>query len=437
MPPADAKEIAHGKGVTGTDGILDITFKAEPDKSIDPASEPIFDFLVTADITDANGETRSASYSVSVAYTAMRADLSGEDWLVAAKPLVIKTHTSTHDGEPLAAEGTLRIHKLKQPKICVRPDPFDNNGPGPFGADYARDADPLEAGAPPSSPDPDKWPLGEVVADKAIKTDKEGKAETTFTLPAGLYRAVFETKDANGRDVQAMLGMQVLAPSEPNFAAPIPFMVRTPSATVQPGEIFTLVWGSGYAESRACVEWYKDATLLKREWSTPGRTQQAFTWKIDESLRGGLSVRVFQSTMNTLAAESITIDVPWKNKELTLTWEHLTSKLLPGAKETWTAVITGPDGAPAPAEMVATLYDASLDAFAPHDFNGFFGLLRQNDGPYFRDEFSCGQDHMRNYVNWTSPDGFYLQQPYRDFIPEVRIFGYARGGGFGGAMPRM
>jgi len=34
------------------------------------------------------------------------------------------------------------------------------------------------------------------------------------------------------------------------------------------------------------------------------------------------------------------VAAPWLNKELELKWEHFVSKLQPGQKETWTAVVT-------------------------------------------------------------------------------------------------
>ncbi len=312
MPPSDAAEIAHGQGVTATDGSFPITFLAAPDKSIDPTSEPIFDYQVSVDITDGTGETRSAQYSVSVAYTAMTANLSSEDWLVAGEKLTVKVRTTTHDGEGLPAEGILRIHKLKEPKVCPRPSPFndDNGGPRPL----AEDADPLGTTAPPPSSNPDKWELGEVVADAKVKTAGEGETkgngEAIFSLPAGLYRAVFETKDANGRDIQAMLGFHVVAPAATDFAPPIPFFTGSPENSLQPGDTFTLVWGSGYESARACIEWFKDGKLLKREWSQPGRTQQSFTWTITEDLRGGFSARVTQMSMNVLESEMVGISVP-------------------------------------------------------------------------------------------------------------------------------
>ena len=68
--------------------------------------------------------------------------------------------------------------------------------------------------------------------------------------------------------------------------------------------------------------------------------------------------------------------MPWTNKNLTVKWEHFVSKLAPAEKETWTAVITGPDAKRAAAEMVATLYDASLDAYLRHDWPQHFGVFR-------------------------------------------------------------
>lgn len=59
--------------------------------------------------------------------------------------------------------------------------------------------------------------------------------------------------------------------------------------------------------------------------------------------------------------------------ERTLKWEWKTFRdhLHPGDKETWTLQITRPDGTPAPAQLMATLYDASLDALKPHYWSLF------------------------------------------------------------------
>src|SRR5206468_134946 len=83
-------------------------------------------------------------------------------------------------------------------------------------------------------------------------------------------------------------------------------------------------------------------------------------------------------------------------------WEHFVSKLRPGQHETWTAVVTGPDATRTSAEMVATLYDASLDAFAPLDWPRI-GEFRTNQD-WRRPRFPVGQLWLQTtHGSWTIP----------------------------------
>ena len=70
--------------------------------------------------------------------------------------------------------------------------------------------------------------------------------------------------------------------------------------------------------------------------------------------------------------------MPWSNKDLNVKWTRLNSKLRPGQKETWTATVTGQNAEKAVAEMVATLYDASLETFAKHYWTQKFSIFRND-----------------------------------------------------------
>ena len=56
-----SQEITHGTAETQADGSFKIQFIAKPDLSVAEKDEPIFQFEVSADVTDTNGETRSAA----------------------------------------------------------------------------------------------------------------------------------------------------------------------------------------------------------------------------------------------------------------------------------------------------------------------------------------------------------------------------------------
>ncbi len=58
----------------------------------------------------------------------------------------------------------------------------------------------------------------------------------------------------------------------------------------------------------------------------------------------------------------LTVQRPAPDKRLLLKWNTFRSQLTPGQEETWTLSVTRPDGQPAEANVMARLYDASLDA---------------------------------------------------------------------------
>ncbi len=56
---------------------------------------------------------------------------------------------------------------------------------------------------------------------------------------------------------------------------------------------------------------------------------------------------------------------PLPEKKLSLKWTTFRNRLTPGQKETWTLSVTDSQGKPAQANLMATLYDKSLDAVKP------------------------------------------------------------------------
>ena len=83
-------------------------------------------------ITDTAGETRSSSSSVTLGYAAMEARLSVASWLTVAEPVRVTVATSTLNGQPLGAAGTLEVFRLKGPSRPVSA-PFDASSAARYG----------------------------------------------------------------------------------------------------------------------------------------------------------------------------------------------------------------------------------------------------------------------------------------------------------------
>ncbi len=398
-PPVqgERQEIAHGTTTTSDQGTFEISFVAKPDLSVPADSEPTFRFTIHADVTDSAGETRSSQKTINLGYTALAAEMTAEQWLTTEKPVEIKVRTTTLDGDGQAAEGTVRIHALKQPEQIKRPSL--GGRPMHYGA---RGIEPAE----PDESDPNAWEVGEVVAESEFQTDGAGNQTLSFQLPVGVFRAVLKTRDRFGQEVTALLPLEVIDPQAPKLTVKVPHRVRSEKQSLQPGETFRAVWGSGYEMARALVEIEHRGRIIKSFWTPADRTQVVVEQEVTEAMRGGFTLHTTMVRENRAYQHSEFVDVPWTTKELAIKWERFTSKLEPAQRETWTAVITGPDAERAAAEMVATLYDASLDAFQPHAWAGGFGVFRRDHSMLSRN-FENQLKHLSTFKHawaWDSRD---------------------------------
>lgn len=364
------QEIAHGITTTGPDGSYEIEFTPDPAPDADLEGEPVFSFALRADVTDGAGETRSAERFVRVGYTAVRATVSADEWQTPAKPVEFTILATSLDDEPRDVSGTLRVVRLEEPEHVHRP-PL-SSFTWRFAAPRSRDAEDLS--------DPENWADGEVVAELPFTTEK-GVAKLTATPGTGIFRVIVEVPDLSARPATARALVRVVDPTADKLSVPVPSQLVAEGWRFEPGTTFTALWGSGYDSARAYVEFLRDREVIKSFWTDPDVTQQRLELPIEETMRGGIGLRTTFVRENRATLETRVIEVPWTNKELKIRWERFTSKLEPGAKETWTAVIEGPDAEATAAEMVATLYDASLDEFLPHGWMDKFPVFRREFNP--------------------------------------------------------
>lgn len=428
-----SQNIAHGVLRTGADGAFTLKFKAAPDLSVPEKTEPIFSFRVYADVTDSTGETRSQSQAVQVGYTALKAAISATEWQVPDQPVEWSLSTTTLDGEPQSVEGSLKVYALKQPGTVLR------------AALQARDYDyrwwRLQAGGSSEpKPDPanaDSWELGEVVAGQPFKTDALGSAKLVMPLQAGVYRAMLGTKDRFGKTVMARRTLQVLDVKAAKYPVRLANHFVSQKTTVEPGENFRAIWGTGYDAGRAFVELEQNGKLIRSWWTAADRTQEVIEQAITEEMRGGFSLRVTYIRENRAYLNEQVIDVPWSSKKLAVKWDHFVSKLGPAQKQTWTAVVTGADARPCVAEMVAGLYDASLDQYQPHHWiQAFSGFRHEYDQVN-----SAFENNLTGFTRFQPANGWRIDQKsvewrYRSFPAELMVHVW-RGRYGGGAFREM
>ncbi len=378
-----SEEVGRGETVTGVDGSVAVRFVAVPGEMERDGGDAWFRYEVTADVTDGAGETRSAEVSVRVGERAMQAGLEMGAWQTGGEPVAVRVTTRSLDGEPLAAKGEVEVFRLVMPERVVRPRLSGESGEEESGMEG--------------------WARGERVVRRDAVTDGRGETTVRVKLGPGAYRVVYGGNDRFGKEVRAEADVVVVDPGAERFGVRVPYWRGAPSWELQPGEELRALWGSGYDRVRALVEIEHRGEVVERFWTDPARSQQGIRYRITEAHRGGLNVRISQVRERRMVSEVIPVRVPWRNKELVVKWEHLTSKLMPGATDTWSLTIGGAGAERAAVEMAAVLYDASLDSMKEHRWvEAFDGFRREPEaGPM---GMRHGFEEMETLVDDWSPE---------------------------------
>jgi len=93
------------------------------------------------------------------------------------------------------------------------------------------------------------------------------------------------------------------------------------------------------------------------------------TFKYKEEYGDGITYTIAWVKNGELYTHTDNIKRPLPSKKLKMQWTTFRDRLTPGQKEQWTLSIKNTDGTPAKSQLMAVLYDKSLDAIIKHDWS--------------------------------------------------------------------
>lgn len=359
-------EITQGETTTDADGKFEILFKAAPDRTLTREQRPAFDFIVYANVIDITGETHSAEKTVKLAYIGLVTGIKAPDSWNREQTLKIELTAQNLDGKDQPVEGAVTIHRLQGPdrpligRLWDTPDlpviPREK-----FKADF------------PFMPyqeenQPHNWPKAEQVWSGSVSTGADQSLNLDVSAwPAGHYWIRFSTKTPGGEELVSEQKITVLADNGTTLPPDLLFAPVDLKEAYQPGEELQLNLGRPAVPLHLYYEITRNQANLSQRWINVS-SENAIRYRLTEEDRGGLQIFTLVQWQNRVFTDSRFIQVPWNNKELTITYETFRDKLLPGQEEEWRLRISGPEKEKAAAELVAAMYDASLDAFEPNNW---------------------------------------------------------------------
>jgi uncharacterized protein YfaS (alpha-2-macroglobulin family) len=387
MPPFGnnvSTEITNGFTSTDADGNFVIKFKAIPDEKINAKDPVTFYYEVSADVTDLNGETRSASNDVAVARHALELNVSLPEKIAAADFKKIQVLSTNLNGLFEKAKVQLELFSLQQPNKMYRerywetPDLFVMDKKT-FESIFLYDEYANEA-------DPKNWSINKREWATTDTTQLNGSFNVQFkTIQPGFYKLIASTTDQLGELVKTEKIIRIFDPKKPSALEP--FVLDVKKATATPGESLAYDFHTGFDKIWLINQLTKmdKSTALEYGNLTKKKGMQK-KLAIAEKDRGGMAMQYMFVMNNRFYNGGSNFDIPWSNKALNITYETFRDKLLPGNKEEWKVKISGINSDKVAAEMMVNMYDASLDQFKQHDW----------------EKLSSIWPKLNSYNSWTS-----------------------------------
>ena len=439
-PNSPEIEITHGALTTKPDGTFSISFDAIPDLTVPAMTKPVFTFQVYVDVTDINGETRSAQESISVGYISLLIDIEVPEKLNLAKKNAFNLNTTNLNGQPTSSNVQVVLSKLVGPdqafksRLWGRPDltllskkEFYSQFPNNI---YNNDDDPAT------------WNTAAIVFSKVLNTSRDtvlNFADAGYRIPdAGYYKIELSTADPFGQEVKKILYFIAFDPDSKRVPVPEMNWFVPLKSEGEPGEQASFLIGTSEKDVRVIWEIRVKDQLQSCEWIKLNNQQKTIEVPILESYRGNFSVNFLFVRENRVYQNSQVVRVPYTDKKLDIIVETLRNKLVPGQKEEWKIRITNADKEGVEAQFLTTMYDRALDIFRNNSWN--FDLYKKY---YFNDPWEIHDDFRTKANSWYSSWSHDVVSP-RAYdrlnwfgLQGIRISNYFMGGGLKGIRMSM
>jgi len=368
-------ELTSGVVTTNARGEYTIEFEAIPDKVSSPEHKPVFIYTVSVDVTDLTGETRSAVTHVRVGYIAMELNADVPNTIYTKDIPHIPLSTQNLAGQFVSAKGKYTFTQLLAPKNTLRTRQWaavdtqilsQKVYKGLFPHDVYANEDKYQTW------EEGDWTYTGSFETKAVDEDSKHIFVRELKIaPQGMYRLDIESMDKYGNPVKISRYLML-----DNLNAKLPPTPQTLYAHLsqnhaEPHDEVVLTLGTSEPELHLVYELVQGNKLLDRQYLTIKKGKYQIPIKIKESHRGNIQILLNSICHNDAQSKILTIHVPWTNKELKVEWMTFRSSLRPGQKEQWKLKLSGERSEKVAAEMVASLYDASLDAFRSNNYDLF------------------------------------------------------------------
>lgn len=315
----------EGEAMTDADGKFSVPVHFEIDS--DRRESPLwyYTYNIQADVTDGAGETQQANLSLPLGSTSMVLNMDNlPDNLVKEKKLEIKLTAMNLSGEPVDTPVTYQVVEMEEQKDGQEKE-------------------------------------GRKVLTGTVEANKSFVPEAIYALPSGNYRLKLSAKDTQGRECTASKNFLLFSLNDKRPPFVITDWFYQDGLEFDAASPATIYIGSSEKNVYLLYDVFAGNKRLESKRIQLSDSVISFRFPYKKEYGDGILVSMAFVKDGRLYSHNARIMKPAPEKKLQLKWTTFRDKLRPGQQEEWKLTVLYPDGRPAEAEMLATMYDASLD----------------------------------------------------------------------------
>jgi TonB-dependent SusC/RagA subfamily outer membrane receptor len=408
--------ITTGETKTDASGKFVIEFIAEPSKNAIKEQLPVFSYSITADVTDINGETHTSETTVKIGYHDLILNASIPSSIETKKKNEITLTSTNLNGEFLAVKGEIKLYfvssfsnKFKEnvwqkPEIeSISASDFERLFPYEIIENKTDKANEI------------------LLFSKKVDTEKDKKIALDFIsdYKSGNYKIVFSAKDTFNNPIESVSNFEIKQ-SKDNFN-PGKLFTAEQINTDPKKDGFALIKLSSvipdlYINTNGN---YGNQTYFE---NTYHLQNHEVTIKIPLKKEFEKSVGIsFQSIFdNEIFNDQIEVALKMQESKLELLVESFRNKIEPGSKENWSFKLKSIN-AKTEAEVLATMYDSSLDQFTKRDWRNSLSI---NNYHYNSNNFKSGLGFERTYSSLQNLNEFLPLSEFKNDETRLNWFGF-------------
>ena len=318
---------ARWEGEAMTDADVKFTVPVHFEIDSDRRESPLwyYTYNIQADVTDGAGGTQQANLSLPLGSTSMVLNMDNlpDNW-VKEKKLEIKLTAMNLSGEPVDTLVTYQVVEMEEQKDGQEKE-------------------------------------GRKVLTGTVEANKSFVPEAIYALPSGNYRLKLSAKDTQGRECTASKNFLLFSLNDKRPPFVITDWFYQDGLEFDAASPATVYIGSSEKNVYLLYDVFAGNKRLESKRIELSDSVVSFRFPYKKEYGDGILVSMAFVKDGRLYSHNARIMKPAPEKKLQLKWTTFRDKLRPGQQEEWKLTVLYPDGSPAEAEMLATMYDASLD----------------------------------------------------------------------------